>query len=160
MSDKEEQKVKTPYPFFIHDQYVKDISFENPNYLVKYSETDKQSQVSVNVETNVIKLNDDNYEVTMSVSAKSTLEETSIFVLELVYACVISIARDIEHDILEQILLVHCPFLMFPFAREAVASITRYGGYPPLVIEPIDFSLLYIEKKKALVTGGEEGASN
>ncbi|MDR2666647.1 MAG: protein-export chaperone SecB [Holosporales bacterium] len=87
MSDKEEQKVKTPYPFFIHDQYVKDISFENPNYLVKYSETDKQSQVSVNVETNVIKLNDDNYEVTMSVSAKSTLEETSIFVLELVYAC-------------------------------------------------------------------------
>jgi preprotein translocase subunit SecB len=152
MNDNEEQKKRAPYPFVIHEQYVKDISFENPNFLVKYSETDRQSQVSVNVETNVAKLNDDNYEITMSVIAKSVLGETSIFVLELVYACVVSVAKDLEQDVLEHVLLVHCPFLMFPFAREAIASITKYGGYPPLVIEPIDFSLLYLEKKKAAET--------
>ena len=136
------------YPFYIHDQYIKDLSFENPNFLIKYSETEKQPEVAVNVETQVSKISENNYEVGMSVSVKSTLGETSVFILELTYAGLVSVAPDLKQDTLEPVLLVHCPFLMFPFVREIVANTTRSGGYPPLMIEPIDFASLYLAKKK------------
>lgn len=148
MAENQEQTVNSQYPFYIHDQYVKDISFENPNYLIKYTEKDKQPEVSVNVETHVAKLNDDNYEVAMTIAAKSLIEDKTVFVLELTYAALISVAKDLKQDVLEPVLLVHCPFLMFPFAREIVATVTRAGGYPPLMIDPIDFANLYLEKKK------------
>ena len=148
MAENQEQAPGSQYPFYIHDQYVKDVSFENPNYLVKYSETDKQPEIAVNVETQVAKLNDDNYEVSMNITTKSMIEDKSVFVLELTYSGLVSVAKDLKQDVLEPILLVHCPFLMFPFAREVVASITRAGGYPPLMIEPIDFASLYLAKKK------------
>ena len=148
MAENKEQTVNSQYPFYIHDQYVKDISFENPNYLIKYTEKDKQPEVSVNVETHVAKLNDDNYEVSMNINVKSSIEDKSIFVLELNYAALVSVAKDLKQETLEPVLLVHCPFLMFPFAREIVASVTRAGGYPPLMIEPIDFASLYLAKKK------------
>lgn len=148
MAENQEQVQGSQYPFYIHDQYVKDVSFENPNYLVKYSETEKQPEISVNVETQVAKLNDDNYEVSMKITTKSMIEDKSVFVLELTYAGLVSVAKDLKPDVLEPVLLVHCPFLMFPFAREVVANITRSGGYPPLMIEPIDFASLYVSKKK------------
>ncbi len=148
MAEDQDQTLGNQYPFYIHDQYVKDVSFENPNYLVKYSETDKQPEIAVNVETQVAKLNDDNYEVSMNITTKSMIEDKSVFVLELTYSGLVSVAKDLKQDVLEPILLVHCPFLMFPFAREVVASITRAGGYPPLMIEPIDFASLYLAKKK------------
>lgn len=148
MVENQEQTVNSQYPFYIHDQYVKDISFENPNYLIKYTEKDKQPEVSVNVETHVAKLNDDNYEVAMTIAAKSLIEDKTVFVLELTYAALISVAKDLKQDVLEPVLLVHCPFLIFPFAREIVATVTRAGGYPPLMIDPIDFANLYLEKKK------------
>lgn len=148
MAEPQEQTVNSQYPFYIHDQYVKDISFENPNYLIKYTEKDKQPEVSVNVETHVAKLNDDNYEVAMNITAKSLIEDKTVFVLELTYAALVSVAKDLKQDVLEPVLLVHCPFLMFPFAREIVATVTRTGGYPPLMIDPIDFANLYLEKKK------------
>ena len=148
MAETQEQTVNSQYPFYIHDQYVKDISFENPNYLIKYTEKDKQPEVSVNVETHVAKLNDDNYEVAMNITAKSLIEDKTVFVLELTYAALVSVAKDLKQDVLEPVLLVHCPFLMFPFAREIVATVTRTGGYPPLMIDPIDFANLYLEKKK------------
>lgn len=149
MADTREQTTgDQQYPFYIHDQYIKDLSFENPNFLIKYSETEKQPEVAVNVETQISKISDNNYEVGMVVSVKSTIGETSVFVLELTYSALVSVAPDLKPDVLEPVLLVHCPFLMFPFVREIVASTTRSGGYPPLMIEPIDFASLYLAKKK------------
>ena len=136
------------YPFYIHDQFVEDISFENPNYLAKYGDADKQPEVSVGVETHVAKIDDEHYKVSLNLNAKSNIEERSVFVLELTYSALVSVAKDLQQDVLEPILLVHCPFLMFPFAREIVANITRAGGFPPLMIDPIDFASLYIAKKK------------
>lgn len=148
MADNQEQTANSQAPFYIHDQYVKDISFENPDYLIKYTEKDKQPEVSVNVETHVAKLTDENYEVSMNITAKSSLADKTVFVLELTYAALVSVAKELKQDILESVLLVHCPFLMFPFAREIVSTVTRAGGYPPLMIEPIDFASLYLAKKK------------
>ncbi|MDR1332840.1 MAG: protein-export chaperone SecB [Holosporales bacterium] len=135
-------------PFYIHDQYVKDLTFENPNFLMKYSQEPSQPQVTVNVEASVASLDNGNYEVTLDIAVKSTVEDTQLFVLELKYAGLIAVAPEIQQDILETVLLVHCPFLMFPYAREIVSSVTSSGGYPPLMIEPIDFASLYISKKQ------------
>ena len=148
MPAEQEQNQSNQYPFYIHDQYVKDISFENPNYLLKYSNPEKQPEVAVNVETHVAKIDDEHYEVAMNISAKSELDGKSIFVLELTYAGLVSVAKDLKQDVLEPVLLVHCPFLMFPFAREIVASVSRAGGFPPLMLDPIDFASLYLAKKK------------
>jgi preprotein translocase subunit SecB len=136
------------YPFYIYDQYVKDISFENPNYLIKYSENTKKPEVKVNIETSTAKISDDNYEVQMHIVVRSTIDQDDIFVLEIVYAALVSVAPGLSQDLLEPILVVHCPFLMFPFMREIVADITRAGGYPPLLVEPIDFAGMYLDKKK------------
>lgn len=157
MSETKEQGHQ--YPFFIHDQYIKDLSFENPNFLIKYSETEKQPQVAVNVESNVAKLNESNYEVSMKVSVNSTVEETSIFVMELDYRALVSVDPALKEDVLESVLLVHVPFLVFPYVREITSNITRAGGYPPLLIEPIDFASLYIEKKKSLSQTSENSVN-
>lgn len=137
------------YPFFINDQYIKDLSFENPNLLMKYQEDNKeQPQVSVNVETNVSKLQDAHYEVAMKVEVKSFVADKDVFVLEIVYGAFVTVDPKLANDVLEPVLLVHCPFLMFPFVRNIVADMTRNGGYAPLLIEPIDFASLYVEKKQ------------
>ncbi|MDR0630573.1 MAG: protein-export chaperone SecB [Holosporales bacterium] len=136
-------------PFYIHDQYIKDLSFENPNFLIKYTDNKKQPEIAINVETKTIKLHENNYEVYINVNAKSSLDTTVIFMLELSYAGIVSVNPDLTADILEPILMVHCPFLMYPFVREIVLNVTRNGGYQPLMLEPIDFASLYIDKRNA-----------
>lgn len=148
--DKMDQNFQAP--FFINDQYIKDLSFENPNFLLKYQESKEQPQVSVNVETNVSKVQDAHYEVSMKIEVKSFIGDKDIFVLELVYGALVSVDPKLTNDVLEPVLLVHCPFLMFPFVRGIIADITRNGGYPPLLLEPIDFASLYVEKKKKEAT--------
>ena len=150
MTEAKDKNSGYQYPFYIHDQYIKDLSFENPNFLMKYNETEQQPEVSVNVESTVAKINENNYEVTLKIDVKSVVGETTVFVTELLYGALVAVDPSLQNDVLEPILLVHCPFLMFPFAREIVSNITRSGGYPPLLIEPIDFASLYIEKKKSI----------
>lgn len=149
-ANKDQDKVDQNFqaPFFINDQYIKDLSFENPNFLVKYQENKEQPQVSVNVETNVSKVQEAHYEVSMKIEVKSFIGNKNIFVLELIYGGLVTVDTKLSNDVLEPILLVHCPFLMFPFVRGIIADMTRNGGYPPLLLEPIDFASLYVEKKK------------
>jgi preprotein translocase subunit SecB len=135
-------------PFRINDQYIKDLSFENPNFLFKYQNGIEQPQVAVNVETNVAKLQEAHYEVAMKVGVKSFAGQKDIFILEVIYGAFVIVDPSLGNEVLEPILLVHCPFLMFPFVRNIVADISRNGGYPPLLIEPIDFASLYLEKRK------------
>jgi preprotein translocase subunit SecB len=145
-------------PFYINDQYIKDLSFENPNFLLKYQENVEQPQVSVNVETTVGKLRDTHYEVVMKVNVKSFIKETDVFVLELAYGALVTIDPNLQSDVLEPILLVHCPFLMFPFLRNIVSDMSKHGGYAPLLIEPIDFASLYMEKKQKEIVKAEESS--
>ncbi|GHT89405.1 protein-export protein SecB [Alphaproteobacteria bacterium] len=144
-----EKENKAQYPFYIQEQYIKDLSFENPNFLLKYSDQTDQPQVNVNVETGVSKISDNSYEVPLKCSVTATVNENSLFVLDLVYAGLTFVAQELNQDVLETILLVHAPYLLFPFARELVANLTRYGGYPPLLIEPVNFAALFVEKKSA-----------
>jgi preprotein translocase subunit SecB len=137
------------YPYYIQDQYVKDLTFENPNFLMKYSSAPKEPEVSVNVESTVGKLGEENYEVALKVSVSARVGEETLFVIELLYAALVSVGKGVTQEVLEPVLMVHCPFLMFPFVREIVARLTQAGGYPPLMLEPIDFASIYVEKQKA-----------
>ena len=139
---------KQQYPFYIHDQYIKDLSFENPNVLLKYSEVKKQPEVSVNIETHVSKVQDNTYETTLKAVVNSKLDDKPMFVIDITYGALTTVDKQVNNDNLETILLVHVPFLMFPFLRCIISDITRNGGYPPLLIEPIDFAALYLQKKQ------------
>ncbi|MBR1944124.1 MAG: protein-export chaperone SecB [Alphaproteobacteria bacterium] len=136
------------YPFYIHDQYIKDLSFENPNVLLKYTDVKKQPEVSVNVETHVAKVQDDTYETTLKSVINSKIDDKPMFVVDITYGALVSVNNQVQGDNLETILLVHVPFLMFPFLRCIISDVTRNGGYPPLLIEPIDFASLYLQKKQ------------
>jgi preprotein translocase subunit SecB len=136
------------YPFYVHDQYVKDLSFENPNFLLKYSEKEKMPTVAVNLETTVARVGEENYEVVLNIAIKSTFDQTTVFIVDLKYAGLLSMQQELSEELRETILLVHCPFLLFPFARSIIADTTRAGGYQPLLLEPVDFAALYLEKRK------------
>ena len=138
------------YPFRINDQYVKDMSFENPNYLMKYAEQEKEPEIGVSLENSVAKIDDEHYEVTLSVNVKSSIGNKSVFIIEIAYGALVTVAKNLEQEVLEPILMVHCPFLMFPSIRQIVENTTVAGGYPPLRLDPIDFASLYMSKKKEL----------
>jgi preprotein translocase subunit SecB len=143
-----DNKEKTQYPYYIRDQYVKDLTYENPNFLIKYSETKKEPEVAVNVESAVVKLSDDDYEVTLKVTVNAKSQDNALFLIELLYGALVSVGKEVNQEVLEPVLMVHCPFLMFPFVREIVSRLTQLGGYPPLMLEPIDFATLYMSKQK------------
>ncbi len=139
----------TQAPFIITDQYVKELKFDNPGFIMKYKEQAEQPQVSVNVETAVNRIKGTNYEVEMKVSIKSLMQQKDMFDCKMIYCALIVTNPSLDEQALEAVLMVHCPFLMFPFVRNMICDITRSAGYPPLLIEPIDFAALYIEKKQA-----------
>lgn len=153
------KEINSQYPFFIHDQYVKDLSFENPNFLIKYSEKNVKPDVSVNVSSGVSKLNDDTYEVILKVNIDSTVDKKTVFLIDLSYGALVSVDKSQQADILEPALFVHVPFLMFPFVREIIATITKNGGYPPLLLDPIDFASLYVQKKNEVANKNKDDKS-
>jgi preprotein translocase subunit SecB len=115
--------------------------------LAKY-DNESQQEVSVGIEVNVISLGGSHYEVSLDLSVRSDVSKERLFVLEVKYVGLVSVADNLENDVLEAVLFVHCPFLMFPYARAIVSSIISSGGYPPLMIEPIDFASLYLAKRE------------
>ena len=128
-------------------QYIKDLSFESPNSPKSLSV--KDGAPSINVEVNVFAkpLSNKVYEVSLSINGKALKEETKIFEIELVYAGVFFLPTvEIDKEDEKKTVLIECPQLLFPFARSIISNVTRDGGFMPLVIQPIDFELLYIER--------------
>lgn len=124
-------------------QYVKDLSFENPGApgnLQKMADAKPQIDVSVNV--NARKLAEDRFEVDLKVTARAHHEEQTVFLSELVYSGIFG-ARNMPDEAIQPFLLIECPRILFPFARRIIADVTRDGGFPPLLLEPIDFAALY-----------------
>ena len=130
----------------ISGQYVKDLSFENPNApasLAPQKETPK-IDISLNLEAKGFK--DDVYEVTLQVTAKASAEGNVLFVAELAYSGLFTLSN-VSDEQKELVLLIHCPTILFPFARRVLADTTRDGGFQPLMLEPIDFAALYQQRK-------------
>jgi preprotein translocase subunit SecB len=126
---------------FINAQYIKDLSFENPRAPHSLTQQGAAPAVEINVDVKAQNLNPETYEVVLTVNANARIGEDSLFIVELAYGAVVT-ARNLPQEMLPAALLVEIPRLMFPFARNIVADATRDGGYPPLMINPIDFTEL------------------
>ncbi len=128
----------------VRGQYTKDLSFENPGAPQSLVETGTAPDIQVNVNVNAERVEEDAFEVILSISGEAKSGEKTLFLVELAYAGLFSVSN-VPDDQLQPLLLIECPRILFPFARNIVADATREGGFPPLFLQPIDFTQLYLQ---------------
>lgn len=134
--------------FAIRAQYVKDLSFENPNAPESLQASTAKPQIDVGVDMGASRLQQDLFEVVMKFSIKAAAEGKPLFVVELAYATVVTLAG-VNEDQIEPVLMIDVPMISFPFARRVIADATRDGGFPPMLLEPMDFRGLYLQKMES-----------
>jgi preprotein translocase subunit SecB len=138
----------------ISAQYIKDLSFENlaiPGSV----QIDTPPVIDLSLDINVTKLSEDDYfEVALNINSKAVHKETTLFIVELVYAGIFHLVN-IPTDQQKMILGVHCASMIFPYVRKIIADTTQDGGFQPLMMDPIDFARLYYKR-----LADEEGSKN
>jgi preprotein translocase subunit SecB len=139
-------------------QYLKDLSFENPRAPAAFAEQSGPPQIAVDVNVNARGLENNLYEVELSVSASARHGQDLLFVVETTYAGAFDI-RNVPADQLEPIMLIECPRILFPFMRQIVADATRNGNFPPLMLEPIDFFAVYQQRMRQQAEAGAQPAT-
>ena len=137
-------------------QFIRDLSFENPKAPDSLRWAGTQPQMDVNVEMNARGRPDGLFEVDLKIASSAQHEEGAVFACELVYGGLFQL-QGIPEEEVEPLLMVECPRLLFPFARQMVADAVRNGGFPPLYLDPIDFVALY-RQRAAEVQAQENGA--
>ena len=130
----------------INAQYIKDFSFENPNSPGSLQPKSEPS-VEVNVDVQAVPLSDHVYEVSLTTSITGRDETQTLFIIELVYAGIFTFQGESDDNI-QPALLIDCPQLLFPFARSIISGVTQNGGFPPLLLQPVNFAQLFIDSKK------------
>ena len=125
-------------------QYVKDLSFENPNAPASLA-PNQQPQINIQINVGANPLSDTDIEVTLKLEGKAEAPERLLFSFDLEFAGVFRI-RNVPQDSLNAIVMIECPRLLFPFAREIIATTVRNGGFPPLLLDPVDFVSLYRQR--------------
>jgi preprotein translocase subunit SecB len=140
-------------------QYVKDLSFENPNAPNSLAPQQTQPQISINVNVGAQPLSATEFDVELKLEARAAIGETLIFNVELLYGGLFRI-QNVPEEHLHPFVLIECPRLLFPFARQILADQTRNGGFPPLMLDPIDFVALYQQNAAAAATQGNGGTVN
>ena len=153
MKNKDEKvngKDEKNFQFIINAQYLKDLSFENPkapNSLQNFNEK-PEIQVNVDIKTKQLKDHGENiHEVDLMIKGTTLVKNEKMFIIEAIYSGIFTI-NNAPENILDKILLIECPKFLFPFLRSIIATSTRDGGFPPLMITPIDFVNLYEKNKK------------
>ena len=123
-------------------QYVKDLSFENPNAPRSLGPQETPPNISIQVNVNAKPLAEGEFEIELILEGKAGEGEGLLFSFELNFAGVFRLANIPENHV-HQVLMIECPRLMFPFARAVLANAVRDGGFPPFLLQPIDFAQLY-----------------
>jgi preprotein translocase subunit SecB len=129
-------------------QYIKDLSFENPNAPQSLM-GGQQPQINIQVNVSANPLSETDIEVSLRLEGKAEHQSKVLFNFELDYGGVFRI-QNVPQESLQAVVLIECPRLLFPFAREIVANAVRNGGFPPLLLDPIDFVALYRQKMEQL----------
>jgi preprotein translocase subunit SecB len=143
--------------FALKGQYIKDLSFENPNAPASLLGVKEQPKVDLSLDLQAQRLDEHLYELSMVIQVKAEADKT-LFVLELTYAGIMELVNIPAH-LIERVLLVDGAFTLFPFARRVVSDITRDGGFPPLMLEPIDFMGLFEQRKAQEAAAMQEAES-
>lgn len=126
-------------------QYIKDFSFENPGAPRSLQARDKAPSININVNVNANPLSEVDFDVVLTLNAEATDGDKVLFNCELTYGGVFRVSGFPQEHMLP-ILFIECPRLLFPFARLIVADATRNGGFPPLMIDPIDFAQMFAQR--------------
>jgi preprotein translocase subunit SecB len=125
----------------INAQYIKDLSFENPRAPASLRQQATAPSVEINVDVKAQSMGPENYEVVLTINVTAKVQDDPLFLVELAYGALITV-RNVPQELLSPVVLVETPRLLFPFARNIIAETTRDGGFPPLMINPIDFGEL------------------
>ncbi len=126
-------------------QYIKDFSFENPNAPRSLTPTQLQPAINIQINVSVQQLGDTDYEVSLKLEGKADSSGTVLFAFDLTFAGVFRV-QNVPSPQVQPIVMIECPRLLFPFAREIVATAVRNGGFPPLLLDPVDFVALYQQR--------------
>jgi preprotein translocase subunit SecB len=126
-------------------QYIKDLSFENPNAPRSLQQQQQAPQINIQINVNAKPMSGTEYEVELKIEGRAEAASSLLFAFDLLYAGVFRI-QNVPQDSLHAVIMIECPRLLFPFARELIATAVRNGGFPPLMIDPVDFVALYRQK--------------
>ena len=138
------QPAPAPAQLNVLAQYVKDLSFENPN-APRSLQQGQQPQINIQINVNARNLAENEYEVELKVEGRAEAPNLFMFSFDLLYAGMFRIVN-VPPESLHPVRMIECPRLLFPFAREIIATATRNGGFPPLMIDPVDFVTLYRQR--------------
>lgn len=149
-------------PIQVLAQYVKDLSFENPNAPDSLRPSENAPPMDVNVGMDARKIEDGNvpnmYEVVLNVQATAGKGQDTLFIIEVQYAALVSIGESVPQGGHHPILLIEVPRMIFPYARQFISNLTIHGGYPPLLLNPVDFQALYMQRFGDEIAKAESGA--
>lgn len=128
-------------------QYIKDLSFENPNIRKLLSNPGEKPDLRIEVKVNAENMTDKVFESAIEFKAQAASKDGVIYDLELTYAGLFQV-ENLPQNALEPFLLINCPTLLFPFLRRLISDLTREGGFPPLLLDPIDFAQIFVARQQ------------
>jgi len=131
--------------FAIQKIYLKDVSFESPNSPQAFTESEWQPQINVQINTSNQQLSDELYEVMLDVTVTAKYEEKTVFLVEIKQAGLFSLTGFTQENI-GGMIGAYCPETLFPYAREAVSELISKGGFPPILLAPVNFNALYMQQ--------------
>lgn len=126
-------------------QYVKDLSFESPGAPLSLRSREKPPAININVNVNANPMGETDYDVVLTLTATAKDGDKVLFNVELIYGGVFRVAGFPKEHVLP-VVFIECPRMLFPFARQIVAECTRNGGFPPLMIDPVDFARMFQQR--------------
>ena len=146
------------FPVTVAAQYIKDFSFESPNAPQIFAPTQSAPEIQMNVNLHTRGVAANNYEVLLVLKLEAKIENKTAFIAELTYGGVF-VLPSVPEEQFKQLLLIECPRLLFPFARAIVIDAVREGGFPQILLAPIDFAALYEANKDNVGTMTAAGAA-
>ena len=126
-------------------QYVKDLSFENPDALNSLRMREQPPRINIGINVSANQLNETDVEVVLKIDARANENDKALFAIDLSYGGVFRV-QNVPADQVRPVIMIECPRLLFPFARQIIAGASRDGGFPPLMIDPVDFAALYRDR--------------
>jgi len=140
-------------------QYIKDFSFENPNAPRSLAPSQTQPAINIQINVGVQQLAETDYEITLVLEGKAESSGMVLFAFDLTFAGVFRV-QNVPQETLQPLIMIECPRLLFPFAREIVATAVRNGGFPPLLLDPVDFVALYQQRAAQMQSAPSPAASS
>jgi preprotein translocase subunit SecB len=132
-------------------QYIKDFSFENPNAPRSLQATQTQPNINIQINVGVGQMSPTDFEVTLTIEGKAETSGSVMFAFDLTFAGMFRV-QNVPQEHVQPIVMIECPRLLFPFAREIIATAVRNGGFAPLLLDPVDFVQLYQQRLQQMQT--------